>query len=320
MNWTLEQLRHFVAAADAGSFSAAARQVGRAQSAVSTSLGLLEADLGVELFDRSRRNATLTRAGEVLLLEARELLRQAGGLEQRALSFAAGQDARLSVALDEALPDRVLAVLVREVSTRFPALELTQLNGTATEVADYVQQGRASVAFHFDRGDPGAAFAHRYLGDVGQGIFVARDHPLAAMPEVTRNDLARHRQLVMQMEGVEDVVMSPSAWRSDSFYSIAAMVAHSLSEYQDQIRVQAERLLSAAATQAREAGVPCETLRATDEDPYRAIINAAAERGCDLIAMASHGRRGMAAVVLGSQTQKVLAHSATPVLVYRKQH
>lgn len=98
----------------------------------------------------------------------------------------------------------------------------------------------------------------------------------------------------------------------------AAQVAHSLSEYQDQIRVQAERLLSAAATQAREAGVPCETLRATDEDPYRAIINAAAERGCDLIAMASHGRRGMAAVVLGSQTQKVLAHSATPVLVYRK--
>ena len=100
----------------------------------------------------------------------------------------------------------------------------------------------------------------------------------------------------------------------------AAQVAHSLSEYQDQIRVQAERLLSAAATQAREAGVPCETLRATDEDPYRAIINAAAERGCDLIAMASHGRRGMAAVVLGSQTQKVLAHSATTVLVYRKQH
>ncbi|MCH1998514.1 LysR family transcriptional regulator, partial [Achromobacter xylosoxidans] len=125
MHWTLEQLRHFVAAADAGSFSAAARQVGRAQSAVSTSLGLLEADLGVELFDRSRRNATLTRAGEVLLQEARELLRQAAGLEQRALSFAAGQDAHLSLALDEALPDRVLGALVKEVSARFPALELT---------------------------------------------------------------------------------------------------------------------------------------------------------------------------------------------------
>lgn len=98
----------------------------------------------------------------------------------------------------------------------------------------------------------------------------------------------------------------------------AAQVAHSLGEYQDQIRAQAERLLSAAATQAREAGVPCETLRATHEDPYQAIIDAARERHCDLIAMASHGRRGMAAVVLGSQTQKVLAHSTTPVLVYRK--
>lgn len=164
----------------------------------------------------------------MLLQEARELLRQAAGLEQRALSFAAGQDARLCVALDEALPYLVLGELVKEVSARFPALELTQLNGTATEVADYVQQGRASVAFHFDRGDPGAAFAHRYLGDVGQGIFVARGHALAALPEVTRNDLARHRQLVMQMDGVQDVVMSPSAWRSDSFYSIAAMAADGL--------------------------------------------------------------------------------------------
>ena len=98
----------------------------------------------------------------------------------------------------------------------------------------------------------------------------------------------------------------------------AAQVANSLSEYQDQIRAQAERLLSAAATQAREAGVPCETLRATHEDPYQAIIDTARERHCDLIAMASHGRRGMAAVVLGSQTQKVLAHSRIPVLVYRK--
>lgn len=228
MQWTLDQIRHFVAAADAGSFSAAARSLGRAQSAVSTSVGLLEADLGVDLFDRSRRNATLTPAGEVLLQEARELLRQAGGLDQRALSFAAGQDARLSIALDEALPYQVLGALVLELAERFPALELTQLNGTATEVADYVQQGRASIAFHFDRGDPGSAFAHRYLGNVAQAVFVAARHPLAALAEVTRTDLAHYRQLVMQMDGVDDVVLSPTVWRTDSFYSIAGMVADGL--------------------------------------------------------------------------------------------
>ncbi|MCY1530402.1 HTH-type transcriptional regulator HdfR [compost metagenome] len=225
MQWTLDQLRQFVAAAQAGSFSAAARRLGRAQSAVSTSVGLLEADLGVELFDRSRRNATLTPAGEVMLQEAQELLRQAGGLEQRALSFAGGQDARLSIALDEALPHLVLGALFKELAVRFPALELTQLNGTATEVADYVEQGRASVAFNFDRGDPGPAFAHRYLGNVAQGIFVAWEHPLAALSEIGRSDLARHRQLVMQMDGVDELVLSPTVWRADSCYSIAAMAA-----------------------------------------------------------------------------------------------
>ncbi|MGS1011057.1 LysR family transcriptional regulator [Achromobacter anxifer] len=226
MQWTLEQLRHFVAAAESGSFSAAARRLGRAQSAVSTSVGLLEADLGVELFDRSRRNATLTAAGEVMLQEALELLRQAGALEQRALSFAAGREARLAIALDEGLPYLVADQLLKELAERYPALELTQLNGTATEVADYVEQGRASLAFQFDRGDPGSAFAHRHLGNVAQGIFVAQGHPLAALPEVGRNDLARHRQLLMQMDGVDQVVLSPSVWRADSSYNIAAMAAN----------------------------------------------------------------------------------------------
>jgi len=226
MQWTLDQLRQFAAAAEAGSFSAAARRLGRAQSAVSTSVGLLEADLGVELFDRTRRNAALTPAGEVMLQEARELLRQAGALQQRALSFAGGREARLSIALDEALPYLVVDAMAKELAERYPALELTQLNGTATEVADYVEQGRASVAFHFDRGDPGPAFAHRYLGDVAQGIFVAPGHALAALPEVGRNDLARHRQLLMQMDGVDQVVLSPTVWRADSSYNIAAMAAN----------------------------------------------------------------------------------------------
>lgn len=228
MQWTLEQLRHFEAAADCGSFSAAARRLGKAQSAVSTAVSLLEADLGVALFDRSRRSAALTPTGEVLLQEARELLRQASGLQQRALSFAAGQDARLTVALDEALPSLVLGELAQDIARHFPALELTQLNGTATEVADYVAAGRASLACHFDRGDPGAAFAHSYLGSVGQAVFVSRAHPLAALQQASRADLARHRQLVMQMDGVDELVLSPMAWRADSFYSIAAMAVDGL--------------------------------------------------------------------------------------------
>mgnify|MGYP001474754574 CR=1 len=104
MNWTLDQLRQFVTTAECGSFSAAARRLGKAQSAVSTAISLLEADLNVPLFDRSGRNARLTDAGELLLLEARELLRQAEAFDNRARSLSSGNEARLSLALDEALP------------------------------------------------------------------------------------------------------------------------------------------------------------------------------------------------------------------------
>ena len=55
----------------------------------------------------------------------------------------------------------------------------------------------------------------------------------------------------------------------------------------------------------------------SDEEPFRAIIEAAKRKRCDLILMASHGRRGVAAIVLGSETTKVLTHSKIPVLVYR---
>ena len=68
---------------------------------------------------------------------------------------------------------------------------------------------------------------------------------------------------------------------------------------------------------AKAMGVACETALVEDDHPYQAIIDTAAKRGCDLIAMASHGRRGIAALVLGSETTKVLTHSTIPVLVFR---
>ena len=68
---------------------------------------------------------------------------------------------------------------------------------------------------------------------------------------------------------------------------------------------------------AREAGVQVETVRLSNDHPWEAIVQAAKDKGCDMIVMASHGRRGVSAVVLGSETQKVLTHSTVPVLVVR---
>lgn len=75
--------------------------------------------------------------------------------------------------------------------------------------------------------------------------------------------------------------------------------------------------LDAARREAITAGVTCDAIQVESDEPWKAIIAAAKSQGADLIVMASHGRRGVSALVLGSETQKVLTHSNIPVLVYR---
>jgi len=80
---------------------------------------------------------------------------------------------------------------------------------------------------------------------------------------------------------------------------------------------QAQQVLGDVAAASAAAGVACQTMSLTSDIPYEAIIQAADESGCDLIFMASHGRRGISGLLLGSETNKVLTHSKIPVLVYR---
>lgn len=79
----------------------------------------------------------------------------------------------------------------------------------------------------------------------------------------------------------------------------------------------ARDLLQRVADRARERGVECASLLVVNDQSYRGIIEAAEQQGCSLIFMASHGRGGMEALLLGSVTQKVLTHSKIPVLVFR---
>jgi nucleotide-binding universal stress UspA family protein len=88
-------------------------------------------------------------------------------------------------------------------------------------------------------------------------------------------------------------------------------------EYKKHAEIHAAKVLSTVSAAAKSAGVDCDTLHVEHEQIYQAIIDAAEARRCDLIVMASHGRRGVSAVVLGSETVKVLTHSKIPVLVYR---
>ncbi|HEX4883660.1 MAG TPA: universal stress protein [Casimicrobiaceae bacterium] len=88
-------------------------------------------------------------------------------------------------------------------------------------------------------------------------------------------------------------------------------------EHADMIDRMARKYLGVIEKLAAEAGVPCEVAHVTSDFPADAILEAAAQRKCDLICLAPHAHRGLTTFLLGSQTQKVLAHAKIPVLVYR---
>lgn len=92
-------------------------------------------------------------------------------------------------------------------------------------------------------------------------------------------------------------------------YTEASYIAHA--------RAEAAKLLDAVAAKAAAAGVRLDAVLRESEPPHEAIIGVVGSHGCDLIVMASHGRGGISALVLGSVTSKVLARTTTPVLVYR---
>ena len=109
---------------------------------------------------------------------------------------------------------------------------------------------------------------------------------------------------------------------STPFHTFAvepSMVTDTPEHYKKRVGSQTAKYLEVVKDAAAAASVTCDVVHVEHDDPYKAIIDTAEKRGCDVIVMASHGRRGVAAIVLGSETVKVLTHSAIPVLVFRVQ-
>ena len=85
----------------------------------------------------------------------------------------------------------------------------------------------------------------------------------------------------------------------------------------DAVPITADAALQPLVDACKAAGLACECVISEDPHPWKALLEAAETRGCDIVVMASHGRRGVQAVLLGSETQKLLTHSRLPVLVVR---
>jgi len=134
---------------------------------------------------------------------------------------------------------------------------------------------------------------------------------------LSRKAIKRAVQLAKEQKGrVTGYYVGP-AWNPRLRDDSIAYRVETPDQHAAQVKKVATRVLNAVRTEAAKAGVPCTTAYGTDNFPYLKIVEAASRNGCDLILMATHGRRGISRLLLGSETSKVLAHSKVPVLVCR---
>jgi DNA-binding transcriptional LysR family regulator len=142
---TLDQLRAFVTVVEEGSFSAAARKLKRVQSAISTAMANLEAQLGVALWDRSTKIATLTDAGKAVLGSARRVLTEVDGLRRLTASMVGGLEASVSLCVDALFPVPALIAMCKGFATQFPEVALRIDTQVMSAVAERVLAGEATL-------------------------------------------------------------------------------------------------------------------------------------------------------------------------------
>ncbi|VEB96302.1 HTH-type transcriptional activator AllS [Cedecea lapagei] len=216
---SLDQLRTFIAAVDEGSFSAAARKMYRAQSVISDLIRGLEAQIGVQLFDRSGRYPKLTPEGEVLLADARGIVSRVDFMKARARGMSSGLESELSVVVDVFFPLEAITSAAKAFREQFPGTPLRLFVEALGGGYKPVLNGSAGIGILGSLPDMPASLTGERLTGVSLVMVASPDHPLAQFEGmVPKAELTRHVQLVLTdrselSKGKEFGVMSPSTWR-----------------------------------------------------------------------------------------------------------
>jgi DNA-binding transcriptional LysR family regulator len=216
---TLDQMRVLVAVADSGSFSAAARKLGRVQSAISQAIQTMEATLGVSLFDRSAKTPALTDAGAAIVGDCRALVVQAKAVRARAQSIAEGVEPELTLAVDGVFPMALLRDGLAAWRDAYPGLPASVFTDELGGAIETLRAGEARMAICPLPGGPAPDLSVEFLCTVRLAPVVATNHLLAQTPEPVRiEDLEPHVQLVLTgrtpyAKSLRGGIVSRQIWR-----------------------------------------------------------------------------------------------------------
>lgn len=219
-NPTLDQLQVFLAVAEHGSFSAAARQMNRAQSVISYTMSNLENQLEVTLFERNgARQPKLTEAGRAMLADARRIVADLQVMRARAKSIRSGLEAELSLAISVMVPADALVAELREFRQKFPTVALNLSVGELGKVMELVQSGKAEIGIGGALVTQDDSLVAERIGHAFLLPVAAPDHPLALLGRpLTLADVREETQLVVTdssglTAGRDFNVLSYKTWR-----------------------------------------------------------------------------------------------------------
>jgi DNA-binding transcriptional LysR family regulator len=195
---TLDQMRVLIAVAETGSFSGAARRLGRVQSAVSQSINTLENVLSVALFDRSGKKPALTEAGEAIVKDARRMIDSARSMKSRAASMAADIEPELSLAVDAIFPNDLLMASLKALREEFPLTPVSVFTEGLGGPEQRLRDGLVRLAIYPLALTGARDLVADFLTEVALIPVVAAEHPLAALEgPLPREALEPHVQLVL---------------------------------------------------------------------------------------------------------------------------
>lgn len=219
---TLDQMRTFMAVAEAGSFRSAATRLSRAQSAISHAIANLEAQLGLSLFDRSAHRPTLTAEGKALLADVREVLLRVGALKARAHGLSRGVEIELSLTIDVLFPSPLIGAALAGLRERYPSVSIRlAIEPLGGPIAALLER-RSALAITVGENFRDPRIAIEALTAIEMIAVVAATHPLARAASeermLTRSELAAYLQIVQidptPISGAQDFgVLSPQTCR-----------------------------------------------------------------------------------------------------------
>lgn len=206
--YSFEQLKIFVTVCECGSFSAAARQLKRAQSGVSQAIANLEIAINQELFNREKNTPVLTEKGKALLPIAQSILHQQKYFDQKVESLEREHEYELVIAIDESLMNDDVLKILAKLADKFPVTDVEVITTSTFDVEDLVRKGKAQIGLVYADGELKVDMDFFTLGQTRFLTVVAPEHELTSLAVVNDAALKGHRQLVHRSSKREELWFS----------------------------------------------------------------------------------------------------------------